>query len=462
MITDHPTSTRQSSRRNFLKRGGALAAVSALGFPAVLRSQGSPNSKLQVAFIGVGGMGLATMKGVITHPKVAVTGLCDVSATTLAKASVSYPDAASHADWRELLSDSVEKFDAVTVGIPDHMHAAPAVTALRAKRHLYLQKPMASTIHECRIITEESQKANVVTQLGNQGRSSIESRMAVELIKTGAIGKIKEVLIWENKPLSWWPKNTTLTEKGDPPPRGLDWDKWVGVREPRPYLDNAYHPKGWRAFFDFGVGEMGDMGCHHLDPTFDALQLTAPLRVKQTTPVPGSSDHMWGKQRQVELIFPGTEMTAGDEVKLTWHDGAQRPDESRIPRPEKWKKLPLQGTCWIGESGAIFKEYRSAPMVMPANGSEFPKGSYPSNLEPQSHYHDWVDAILKGGDARSAADFTHGGPLTETVLVGAMADRFAGEWLQWNQKKLEYTGHEGATGLVKREYRDGWKVKGLG
>ena len=142
---------------------------------------------------------------------------------------------------------------------------------------------MATTIAECRVITREAAQAGVITQLGNQGRSSIESRAAVELLRSGVIGKIKEVILWENKPLSWWPKNTDISGKGDPIPKTLDWNLWLGVADARPYFANAYHPKTWRAWLGFGVGEMGDMGCHHFDTTFDALDLTAPIRVRQTT-----------------------------------------------------------------------------------------------------------------------------------------------------------------------------------
>src|SRR5947208_1613345 len=297
-------------RREFL-RHSAAAAITVLGAPAILRSA-APNSVLQVACIGVGGMGGSTMKSVASHPKVKIVALCDVDARTLEAAAKSYPDAATYKDWREMLAHHADKFDAITVGTPDHMHAAPAVTALRAKKHLYLQKPMATTLHECRVITQEAAKAGVVSQLGNQGRSSVESRMAVELIRSGVIGKIKEVILWENKPLTWWPKNTELRALADPIPAGLDWDLWLGVREPRPYLADTYQPKTWRAWFDFGVGEMGDMGCHHFDTSFDALQLTAPKRVRQTTA--GSSGPLWGQKRVVELIFPGRPYTAGDTV----------------------------------------------------------------------------------------------------------------------------------------------------
>jgi predicted dehydrogenase len=443
------------SRRRFLQQT-AVAGAAVLSCPAILRSA-APNSMLQVACIGVGGMGGSTMKGVASHEKVKITALCDVDSRTLESVGKTYPDASRHRDWREMLSRAIDKFDAVTIGTPDHMHAAPAVLALRAKKHVYLQKPMAATLHECRVITEEAAKAGVVTQLGNQGRSSVESRMTVQLLRSGAIGKIKEVLLWENKPLNWWPKNTELRAQGDPIPAGLDWDLWLGVREPRPYLANTYHPKNWRAWFDFGVGEMGDMGCHHFDTSFDALKLTAPLRVRQTTP--GSSGPLWGQKRVVELIFPGTQYTAGDTVQLTWYDGGIDPDLSKIRLPKGMDKLPASATYWIGERGAIFKLYgRGRPVVLPEEN--FPAEKYHTEIPPQDHYHDWVNAIVER--RKSCDEFSHGGPLTEAVLVGAMADRFAGEWLQWDAKSLQFTGHSGATELVRRTYRDGWKVAGLG
>ena len=450
-----PSRIKKQTRRDFLSRTAEYAAVPLIS-PAVLHRY-TPNSKLRVACIGVGGMGGSTMRAVASHPAVEIVALCDIDQPVLEQAAARYPAASTHVDWRDLLSDHSDAFDAVTIGTPDHMHAAPAVTALRAKKHLYLQKPMATTPHECRVITQEAAKAGVVTQLGNQGRSSVESRAAVELIRSGAIGKIKEVLIWENKRLSWWPKNTRLRSQGDKIPQGLNWDLWLGVRQTRPYLQQTYHPKFWRAWFDFGVGEMGDMGCHHFDPTFDALKLTAPLRVRQTTP--GSSGPLWGKRRQVELVFPGSDITAAETVTVTWHDGDARPDSARIPLPAGMDKLCESGSCWIGETGHIFKNYRKGgPVVMAAPGA--PAVPYPRDIPPQDHYHDWVNAILAG--KKSCADFSHGGPLTESVLVGAIADRFAGEWLNWKSSSLEFTNHAAATDLVHRTYRDGWQVPGLG
>lgn len=443
------------TRRHFLRQSVA-AAVGVVGFPAVVRSA-RPNSQLQVACVGVGKRGGIVMRSVATHPKVKIVALCDVDQRALAAAATLFPDATQIRDWREMLGSRASDFDAITVGIPDHMHAPVALTAIRAKKHVYLEKPMAATLHECRILAREAAKAGVVTQLGNHGRSSIESRMTVALLRSGAIGRIKEVLLWENKPLHWWPKNTELRAQADPIPSGFDWDLWLGVRAPRPYLDKTYHPQAWRAWFDFGVGELGDMGCHHFDVTFDALKLSAPLRVRQDAG--GSSGPLWGEKRRVEMIFPGTEFTAGPTVKVTWHDGGIEPDRSRIVLPKGFTKFPLSANYWIGEQGSIFKLYESGrPFVLPEES--FPLERYPRDFKGQDHFHDWVDAILAG--RKSCADFAHGGPLTESVLVGALADRFPGEWLEWDREALSFKNYARATALVRRQYRAGWQVPGLG
>jgi predicted dehydrogenase len=444
------------NRRQFLRNTTAAASVGILGFPAILRSA-SPNSMLQVASIGVGGRGGTGMKSVASHPKVKIVAVCDVDERFLNAAATTFPDAARYTDWRELLSRRPREVDAVTIGTPDHMHAPIAVTAIRAKKHVYLEKPMATTLHECRVITREAARAGVITQLGNQGRSSIESRMTVALLRSGAIGRIKEVILWENKPLTWWPKNTELRAQADPIPPGLDWNLWLGVREPRPYLERTYHPKTWRAWFDFGVGELGDMGCHHFDITFDALKLTAPLRVRQIGE--GSKGPLWGEKRVVEMIFPGNELTAESTVRVSWYDGGIDPDRDRIALPNGIKQFPRSANYWIGERGSIFKLYGSGrPFVLPE--ADFPLEKYPRDFKGQNHFHDWVDAIL--ARRKAYADFSHGGPLTEAVLVGALADRFPGQWLDWNAQDQTFRKNAAATKLVRRRYRDGWRVSGLG
>ncbi len=438
-----------------MNRRRFLATTAALGFPAITRCA-SPNSLLQVACVGVARMGGNTMRSVATHKSVKIVALCDVDARHMAMAIKDFPEASKHSDWRELLAKHADKFDAITIGTPDHMHSSIAVTALRAKKHVYLQKPMAPTPHECRVLAQEAAKAGVVTQLGNQGRSSIESRMNVELLRSGAIGKLKEVIMWENKKLNWWPKNTTLRPQADKIPSELDWDLWLGVRSPRPYLEETYHPQTWRAWFDFGCGELGDMGCHHIDSTFDALKLGAPKRVRQTTE--GSSGALWADKRRVEFEFPGNERISGDTFKLTWLDGGIEPDRNIVKMPKALTKWSASGGFWIGEHGTIFKPYGVRPFVMPEEN--FPAEKYPRDFKGQDHYHDWVDAILN--HRKSCADFSHGGPLTETVVVGTIADRFPNQWLEWDRENLKFTNVPEANAFVKRDFRDGWKVEGLG
>jgi hypothetical protein len=159
------------------------------------------------------------------------------------------------------------------------------------------------------------------------------------------------------------------------------------------------------------------------------------------------------------MIFPGSQFTAGDTVQITWHDGGMEPDRSKIALPKQLEKFPESGTCWIGERGSIFKNYRGGkPIVLPEAG--FPAEKYPTDIPPQDHYHDWVNAVLAGN--KSCGDFSHGGPLTEAVLVGAMADRAAQQWLEWDRQSQTFTNSAAATALVRREYRKGWQVEGLG
>jgi predicted dehydrogenase len=439
------------NRRHFLAQSTAV-----LGFPAITRCA-SPNSLLNVASVGVAKMGGNTMRSVASHKQVQIVALCDVDAKHLAEGAALHPKASQHRDWRELIANHADSFDAITIGTPDHTHAPIAVSALRAKKHVYLQKPMAPTIHECRVIAAEAAKAGVRTQLGNQGRSTIESRMTVELIRSGAIGKVKEVLFWENKRLSWWPKNEDLRPVADALPAELMWDLWVGPSGMVPYLAQTYHPSSWRALRGFGAGELGDMGCHHFDATVDALKLQAPLRARHTHRTAGKLG-LWAPAREVEFHFAGNELIAGDTLKLTWCDGEHRPDAAKIPMPSVMKELPPSGQLWIGERGSIFRQYGKRPYVLPE--ADFPSTSYPSSIKPQDHYHDWVDAILEGHE--SCDPFSHGANLTECVLVGNLAEDVpVGEWVEWN-REAGTTNHPALNEKLQPKYREGWSVPGLG
>ncbi len=453
------------NRRSFLKHTAAYVSA-----PAILSAR-SPNSMFQVASIGVGGMGGNTMMSVLQHPKVRIVGMCDVDAKTLELATKGMSsrrkehqdpaakerlgEAAKFRDYREMIAKLGDSVDAITIGTPDHMHAAQAVTALRAKKHVYLQKPLTHHLHEARILSAEAAKAGVTTQMGTQGHSSVETSLAVDLIKSGAIGKVKEVICWENKKASWWPKVTQRKAEADPVPANVDWNLWLGVANEVPFLEGAYHPSMWRSWVDFGVGMMGDMGCHYFDVVFACLGLQAPKRVRCLDE--GSKGDLYAQKRHLELEFPGTPLTAGDTIKMTWTDGGYEYDK-RVIKPSVLTKDTPSGIFFIGESGGIFKPHSQRPWLVPeANFTGF---TYPKT-RIANHYTDWVDACMKG--AKAATDLpSYGCPVTEAVLLGVLSERNPGDWIEWDATTGKLTNRPEWNAQLTRTYRDGWSVEGLG
>jgi len=456
------------NRRHFLQK--SLAATASVSAPAILSAR-SPNSMFQVTSIGVGGMGAVTMMSVLQHTKVRLVGMCDVDAKTLELAQGGHatrrkelqdPDAAKRLegaatfrDYREMLAKLGDTIDAVTIGTPDHMHAAMAVTALRAKKHIYLQKPLTHHIHEARILSAEAAKAGVTTQMGTQGHSTIETSLTVDIIKSGAIGKVKEVICWENKKANWWPKVTERKAQADPIPANLDWNLWLGVANEVPFLDGAYHPSMWRSWVDFGVGMMGDMGCHFFDVVFACLSLAAPTRVRCLDA--GSKGDLYAQKRHIELEFPGTPLTAGDKIKMTWTDGGY-PYDSRVIKPSVLTKDTPSGIFFIGENGSIFKPHTQRPWLLPEE--KFTGFTYPKT-RIANHYTDWVDACIKGEKASTDLP-TYGCPVTEAVLLGVLAERNPGGWIEWDAVAGQVTNQPELNAQLTRKYRDGWSVAGLG
>ena len=457
------------NRRHFFQQ--SLAASAYVSAPAILSAR-SPNSMFQVASIGVGGMGGNTMMSVLKHPKVRIVGMCDVDAKTLAlaqrgessrrkelqdpEAKERLGEAAVFRDYREMIARLGDGIDAVTIGTPDHMHAAMAVTALRAKKHVYLQKPLTHHIHEARVLGAEAAKAGVTTQMGTQGHSNIETSLAVDLIKSGAIGKVKEVICWENKKSNWWPKVTERKAEADPVPENIDWNLWLGVANEVPFLEGAYHPSMWRSWVDFGVGMMGDMSCHYFDVVFACLGLQAPKRVRCLDE--GSKGDLYATKRHLELEFPGTALTAGDTIKMTWTDGGYPYDPNVVIKPGVLTKDTPSGIFFVGENGGIFKPHQQRPWLVPE--ANFIGHTYPKT-RIADHYTDWVDACMKG--EKAATDLpTYGCPVTEAVLLGVLAERNPGGWIEWDAAAGKVTNQPELNAQLTRKYRDGWSVDGLG
>ncbi len=402
-----------------------------------------PSRKLRLASFGAGGMAYYTLDGIATHPDVSLVCVADVDSAQFERAKKKYPDIRVYDNWRRMLDRERKNIDIVCVGTPDHMHAPQAMSAMRMGFPAYVQKPLAHNIHEVRKLTEFARKKKLVTQMGIQVHSNRVYRQAVQLIQSGIIGKVNEVHSFSNKK---WGDPNPLPTRVDQPPATLDWDQWIGVAEPRPYLEGCYHPSNWRKRLDFGTATFGDMGCHILDPVIDSLRLPAPLTVRSEGVAPNRES--WALNSVIQYTFPGG-------VKLTWYDGEQRPPQEVLARV-KSGTVPPQGSLFIGTLGDMLLPHINTPVVF------FPDSNQSFQMpvaETSDHYHQFVDAVL--GKGKASAAFDYAGPLTETVLLGPIATHFPNTTLEWNAAKSKFTNSREATALVRGHYRGGWKIKGL-
>jgi predicted dehydrogenase len=458
------------ARRSLPRRDFLAGAVAAAGFTIVPRhvlggqEAPAPSDKLNIACVGVGGMGKTNLKACETENIVA---LCDVDYALSEPVFAKYPDAKRYQDYRAMLDERTD-IDAVIVATPDHTHAVIALAAMAKKKHVYVQKPLTHSVHETRLLTEAARKHGVVTQMGNQGHSGEGCRLLCEWVWDGAIGKIHEAHAWTNRPV--WPSGIEVERPADAPeiPPQLDWDLWLGPARHRPYHP-AYHPAKWRAWWDFGTGSLGDMGCHIIDPLFWALKLKYPVSVEasiskywhaffaETQP----KNEMFPRSTIVRFRFPARDKMP--PVEVTWWDGGLMP--ARPPGLEPGRRLGDNdgGILLLGDKGSIMAGcYGESPRLVPESAMK--KYKRPKKtLErvaggKDGHEQDWIRAC-KGGKPPSS-NFEYSGPLSEAVLMGNLAVRFPGRELLWNGEAMQVTNDADANAYVRREYREGWSLPG--
>jgi predicted dehydrogenase len=407
------------------------------------------NGKLRVAFVGTGNKGADDLREISASPHVDVAAICDVDSSRphLGWAAEQFPQATRWSDYRRLF-DQPESFNAVTVSTPDHMHAPIALAAMALGKHVFCQKPLTHTVSEARQMRQAAERQRLVTQMGNQIQSNRAYRTAVQLLRDGAIGKVHEVHSWQAGGMGW--RLTDDRPQGaDPVPSSLSWDLWLGVAPNRPYKDKLYHPFNWRAWQDFSSGQLGDFGCHILDPVFMGLSLGAPLSVEAESPT--LNDEVWAPRCKVAYRFPATAQTAGPELPLTWYDGeGHRPRRTALGLPEGYD-LPGSGSALVGEAGTMVIPHWDLPRLFPED--KFRDYDVPE-LDDVNHYTSWVDACLEGSTTTS--HFGYAGPLTEAVLLGVVAVRFPGERLEWDSRAGRFTNHSDANGRLTKSYRAGW------
>lgn len=438
------------SRRQFVKRLGI--ASTALALPALSYSRVlGANDRLRIASVGTGGQGWSDLNAVAASPAVEVAALCNIdsSAEHLGRAAEKFPQARQFADWRGLL-DEAEQIDGVIVAVPDFMHAPVALAAMQMGKHIYCEKPLTHTVFEARQMQLAAKKHDLVTQMGNQIQSHAAYRTAVQIVHDGLIGKVKEVHSWQGG-TPGWPRNIDRPAGSDPVPPHVRWDLWQGVAPRRPYKERLYHPFNWRGWQAYGTGQLGDFGCHILDPVFKSLELTAPTQL--VADAPPIKPETWTDRATVRYTFPGTARTVAETVPVTWYDGegVAPPREALGDVPESFQ-LPAAGSVLVGEKGSLLIPHVAMPKL-------FPEETFPADQVPQldsvDHYVQWADACRGSGQTTSAFDYS--GPLTETVLLGTVAIRLPGETLQWNAAELQIPNSVTAQQRLTKAYYHGWE-----
>jgi predicted dehydrogenase len=435
---------RPSLSRRQLARGIAAAAAS-LACPAV--SMGTvlgANARLNIAAIGAGGMGIDDT-GYCKGEN--IVALCDVDEHRAAPTFKAFPHAKRFKDFRVMLDKEARHIDAVTISTPVHTHFHPAQMTIDLGKHVYLQKPLTHSVWEARTLTALAREKKVVTQMGNQGHAHPDSRRLAELIRAGVLGDVREIHVWTHHPV--WPQGMARPP-AIPVPSTLDWNLWVG---PAPW--RAFHsgcvPIKWRAFWDFGSGALGDMGCHNMDLAFMGLDLRDPVAIEGTSS--GVSEETAPRWCIVTYDFP--EANGRPAVKLTWYDGGKKPPASLAKQPQ----LSDDGCLLVGTkdtlyvpyywgpgrfvSGAKMADFASVPLTLPRFGNG-------EDDQDVAHHQEWIAACK--GEGKTFSGFDYAGPMTEAVLLGNVALRM-GKRIAWDAANLRVTNAPEAARFIRRDYR---------
>lgn len=466
------------TRRSFL--AGAAATIAAgctttKGKAPAKISVKSPNEVVNFAAIACGGKGGSDVNGAL-EAGCNLVALCDVDKNNPGKwmnawnqnpkNTKKYENIPAYQDYRIML-EKHKDIDAVNVSTPDHMHAMIAIHAMNMGKHVYVQKPLAHSIEECRLMEEVAKKNKVATQMGNQGHCGDGVREVCELIWAGAIGDVKKVVTWTDRPI--WPQGIPSPLPAEPVPDYLDWDVWLGGAPFRDY-NKGYAPFNWRGWWDFGCGALGDMACHIMDPANWALTLGVPTSV-EVVMQEGLNTQTAPLKSVLKYEFPERMGEHGKKFPactLEWWDGANNKDGNNLPPRPKELPGPDQlelgsergkcGTLFYGSKGMLTcGTYGQKPRLLPeADFASYKKPAQSiARLENEDPYLDWVKSIKSGKP--SASNFSYAAPFTEIILLGNLALR-AGTSIQWDIKNMKVTNSAEADKLVRKTYREGWKL----
>jgi hypothetical protein len=484
------------SRREFLGNTAKAAAVFTIVPSHVVSGLGykAPSDKLNIAAVGIGGMGNSNLRAVTSENIVA---LCDVDWDYSAGVFKSFPDAKKYWDWRIMFDEMKDSIDAVIVATADHSHAIIAATAMTLGKHVYVQKPLTHTVYESRLLTRLAAKYKVATQMGNQGSSGEGVRQTCEWIWAGEIGEVKRVEAFTDRPI--WPQGLNRPAQGHWVPETLNWDLFIGPAPMRPY-NSIYHPWNWRGWWDFGTGALGDMACHILHPVFKGLRLQYPIKAQANSTL--LLTDCAPNAEFVKFVFPARTGLKSDkikfpEVEVTWSDGGIKP-----MFPKGW---PAGKDMNDNGGGVLFHGtkdtlvcgcYGKDPWLLSGRVPTTPKTLRRVDV---SHEMDWVNACKQTPENRVeiSSDFKEAGPFNEMVVMGVLAVRLQGlnKELEWDGQNMQFKNigdedkiriciednfsvHDGhptfnkkwtdpmpakafAGELIKHTYRNGWNLPAM-
>lgn len=441
------------TRKKGDKKGGKAAAKSAEE-PYV---RPTPSSNLRVACIGVGGKGRGDVADLANYAHIVAFADVDLSPGSRAAQSLkNFPEVPKFTDYRKMFDQMADKFDAVTISTPDHTHYPAAMLAMMHGKHVFVQKPMANTIWECRQMLLAARKYKVVTQMGIQGHTFEGQRLLKEWVEADAIGTVRQVRYWTNRPI--WPQGAGLKWEPAEAPADLNWDVWQGTVTPERPFSKDLHPFKWRGAWDYGCGALGDIGCHLFDAAFWALDLDVPSSVECIAATPFDENVAPASSVLKYQFTTSNGKKLSTPVEFLWSDGSLKP-----PPPVELgagRELdPQFGQLIYGSKGQIYspsgycETLRLIPEeAMQAFAPNRPPKKYPR--VPNGPIKEWIDAIMN--KTQPGANFEYSSKLTEVVLLGNLAIRL-GRPIEWDSKNLKVKGIPEADRLIKREYRKGWE-----
>jgi hypothetical protein len=450
------------SRRSFLQRSSAaLAAFTIVPNTILGKSHGfvAPSDKLNIAAVGIGGMGNSNLRAVEKTEN--IVALCDVDWKYAKEVLDKYPQAKKYKDYRKMYEEMGKGIDAVIVATADHTHCIIAADAMTLGKHVYVQKPLTHSVYESRLLTKLAVKHQVATQMGNQGSSGEGVDLMCEWIWNGEIGEIRKVEAATDRPI--WPQGLETPAKAEKIPSTLDWDLFTGPAKVRPY-NPIYHPWNWRGWWDYGTGALGDMACHILHPAFKALRLGYPIKAE------GSSTLLLNdcapQAQHVKLIYPARPnmpKVAFPEVEIHWYDGGMMPDRpAGFPQNKQLMGSGGGLTIFHGTKDTLICGcYGANPWLLSGRVPNVPKTQRRVS-GPGAHELDWVRACKESPANRVAtkSDFAEAGPFNEMVVMGVLAVRLQtlNKVLEWNGEKMEFT-NIGDDEKIRIVTSDGFTIK---